>query len=150
MGLLLFLAFVGVPLIEIFLFIEVGGLIGAASTIAIVVLTALAGSVLLRRQGISTLNHAKQDLEAGQVPVEQVIHGIFLVFAGALLLTPGFMTDLVGLLLFVPPFRLALGQALLKRMMASGSIHVNVSGFHQHRSDGVIDGEAVEIDEDRD
>jgi UPF0716 protein FxsA len=105
MGLILLAAFIAVPLIEIAVFIQVGGLIGLWPTLAIVILTAIAGSAMLRSQGLATAQRARQQMDRGVMPTRELFDGICLVFAGALLLTPGFVTDIVGLLLFVPPFR---------------------------------------------
>ncbi len=111
MGLLLLAAFIAVPLIEIAVFIQVGGLIGLWPTLAIVIVTAVAGTWLLRLQGIATLNRARQQMDRGVMPARELFDGLCLVFAGALLLTPGFVTDAVGLALFVPPLRDALRRA---------------------------------------
>ena len=101
----LFLVFLLVPIIEIYLLIQVGGLIGALPTVAMVVLTAVVGSALIRRQGFSTLERARQGMAAGQVPAMEMMEGVALVIAGALLLTPGFFTDAIGFLLLIPAFR---------------------------------------------
>ena len=101
----LFLVFVGVPILEIALFIEVGGAIGLWPTLAIVVLTALAGTVLMRAQGLQALGRLQAALERGGDPVGPLAHGALILVAGILLLTPGFFTDAVGLLLLVPAVR---------------------------------------------
>ncbi|MFP3943082.1 MAG: FxsA family protein [Alphaproteobacteria bacterium] len=120
----LFLAFVTVPIVEIALFIEIGGAIGTWPTIGAIVLTAAAGTMLLRTQGGGLMARARATLNRGEMPVEEVIHGLFLLVAGALLLTPGFFTDAVGLLLCVPPLRLVLGRAILRRLRHRMNIHV--------------------------
>lgn len=104
----LFLLFVAVPIIEIALFIEVGGLIGLWPTLAIIILTAFVGTVLVRTQGIQTLRQLQRNLSEGRDPVSPIAHGALILVAGVLLLTPGFFTDAAGLLLLVPPVRLAL------------------------------------------
>ena len=104
----LFLLFVAVPILEIALFIEVGGLIGLWPTLAIVVLTALAGTVLVRTQGLQTLRQLQANLAQGRDPVSPIAHGALILVAGILLLTPGFFTDTVGLCLLIPPLRAAL------------------------------------------
>jgi UPF0716 protein FxsA len=120
----LFLALVAVPIIEIALFIEIGGIIGTWATIGAIVLTAAAGAVLLRAQGGGLLARARTTLGRGEMPVEEVIHGLFLLIAGVLLMTPGFFTDALGLLLCVPPLRLALGRAILRRVRGHMQMHV--------------------------
>jgi len=119
MGLLLLAAFIGVPLIEIAVFIQVGGAIGLGWTLLVVVATAVAGTWLLRAQGLATLRRARGQLDAGQLPARELFDGVCLLFAGALLLTPGFVTDSLGLLLFVPPVRELLRQAILSHMALS-------------------------------
>jgi UPF0716 protein FxsA len=104
----LFLLFVAVPIIEIALFIQVGGWIGLWPTLAIVVLTALAGTILVRTQGIQTLHRLQTNLAEGRDPVGPIAHGALILAAGLLLLTPGFFTDAVALALLVPPVRAAL------------------------------------------
>lgn len=130
----LLLAFIGIPLIEIALFIEVGGVIGTPATIAIVVATAFLGAWMLRRQGVSTAQTAQAKLQRGEMPVEQAFDGMFLVFAGGLLLTPGFLTDAIGFSLFIPQVRAALRSRIVERAKRSGSFHMSghmsASGMH--------------------
>ncbi len=130
----LLLAFVGIPLIEIALFIEVGGAIGTPATIAVVIATAFLGAWMLRRQGLSTAQTAQAKLQRGEMPVEQAFDGMFLVFAGGLLLTPGFLTDAIGFSLFIPQVRNALRSRIVERARRSGSFHMSghmsASGMH--------------------
>jgi UPF0716 protein FxsA len=111
-GLILLLLFIGVPMLEIAVFIQVGGAIGLWWTLAIVLVTAIAGSFLLRLQGASVLMRAQQALSRGEMPLTEVFDGACLLVAGALLLTPGFVTDTVGALLFVPAVRVGLRRFL--------------------------------------
>jgi UPF0716 protein FxsA len=127
-GILLLAALIGVPLIEIGLFIEIGGFIGLWPTLALVVLTAAIGSWQLRAQGLATLARGRQQLDRGQLPTRELFDGFCLVIAGALLLTPGFMTDAFGLALFVPGFRDMLRRYLAGRMGAATETHVWVDG----------------------
>jgi UPF0716 protein FxsA len=101
----LLLVFVAVPILEIALFIQVGGWIGLWPTLLIVVLTALGGTALMRRQGLQALRRLQDRLEHGGNPVGPIAHGALILVAGILLLTPGFFTDTVGLLLLVPAVR---------------------------------------------
>ena len=105
---LLFLLFIAVPLVEIYLLLEIGGVIGAVPTIGLVVLTAVAGAGLVRAQGFSTILQVRRSMEAGEIPAVAIIEGIFLLVAGALLLTPGFLTDAIGFGCLIPPLRRAL------------------------------------------
>ncbi len=119
----LFLALIVVPLIEIGLFIEVGGLIGLWPTLAIVVLTALLGAVLLRRQGLAAIGQLDQRMRQGGDPLGPLVHGLLILVAGIVLLTPGFFTDAIGFALLVPPVRSALIRHLGKRIVVAG-VHV--------------------------
>lgn len=101
----LFLLLVTVPIIEIALFIEIGGWIGTWPTIGIVILTAVIGSAMLRQQGLGVLRSVQERLAGGESPGRLLAEGAMILFAGALLLTPGFFTDAVGFLLLLPPFR---------------------------------------------
>ena len=119
-GLILLAALIGVPLLEIALFIKVGGWIGLGPTLALIVLTAIIGVWMLRQQGIGVLMRAQRQLADGVLPVLEVFEGLCLVIAGALLLTPGFFTDTVGVLLLVPAVR----RALYRRVRSHVEAHV--------------------------
>lgn len=124
MPFLMLLAFIGIPLLEIAVFIQVGGVIGLGATLVLVVLTAIAGTLMLRAQGLSTLGRARASLDRGEVPVRAVFDGACLLVGGALLLTPGFVTDILGFLLLLPPFR----GFVLERLKRSGHLHVQTMG----------------------
>ena len=93
------------PIIEMYLLIEVAGYIDAWPTIGLVMLTAVVGVALLKRQGIATLTRGVQRAQQGQMPATEMAEGILLAVAGALLITPGFVTDFVGFTLLFPPSR---------------------------------------------
>ena len=93
-GLAIFLALIGIPLLEIAVFIEVGGRIGLFSTLGLIFATAAIGTALLRFQGLSVLADARGAVERGELPVQALLDGVCLIIAGALLLTPGLVTDL--------------------------------------------------------
>lgn len=131
MPFLILIAFIAVPLIEIGLFIEVGGAIGLWPTIAVVILTAAAGTALLRHQGLSALARLQDSMEHGEVPLEPVFDGFCLLAAGALLLTPGFFTDAVGFALFVPPVRHGLRGFFAKRVAMQAHVHTHTHGHGQ-------------------
>lgn len=145
----LFLLFILVPLIEIGLFIEVGGAIGLWPTLGIVVLTAVAGTALMRQQGALALNQLRTSFNEMRDPAEPLAHGAMILFSGALLLTPGFFTDTVGFLLLLPPVRRAAYNWLRSR--------VSVQTFHYgagqpprpddpRRADGdVIEGDFTDV-----
>ena len=112
------IALIGIPLMEIWVFIEVGGRIGATSTIAIILLTGVAGALLLRIQGLGVLLRARKTMEQGLTPVAEVLDGVCLIIAGLVLLTPGFVTDAIGAVLFIPPVRRAIAVWVLGRVQA--------------------------------
>ena len=123
LGLILLTALIGVPLIEIALFIQVGGWLGLVPTLILIVLTAVVGAWMLRVQGFAVLTRAQRQLAEGVLPVAEVFEGLCLLVAGALLLTPGFLTDAIGALLLVPACRALLyrlaGQRLELRVAAA-------------------------------
>jgi UPF0716 protein FxsA len=121
MGVILLLAFIIVPIVEIGVFIEVGGALGLGPTLVIVVCTALAGTALLRFQGLATWKRAREAMERGEPPVDEVFDGVCLLVAGAFLLTPGFVTDAAGLLLFVPALRRILRGIILRSIVRAGT-----------------------------
>ena len=108
--------FLVLPILEMYVLIKVGGNIGAFNTILLVLLTALIGLALLRVQGFRTLINARNKLGMAQLPTQEIITGIFLAVGGALLLTPGFITDLFGLLCLIPITRNFLLQVILSNV----------------------------------
>lgn len=116
----LFLAFLLVPIIEIALFIQVGGLIGLWPTLLIVVLTAVLGTYLVRSQGALALGQLRGSFERLSDPTEPLAHGAMILFAGALLLTPGFFTDACGFLFLMPGVRARVIAGLRQRVKMSG------------------------------
>jgi len=129
---LLLIALIVVPLAEIAVFIQVGGWIGLAPTLLTVILTAVLGAVLLRRQGLHTVQEAQAKLNRQEAPIRELFDGLCLFAAGALLLTPGFLTDVVGFALLVPPVRLWIARILWRRLMASPSLQgARAQGWHR-------------------
>ena len=147
---LLLLLFIGIPLLEITLFIQVGGAIGLLWTLVIVIGTAILGAWMVRSQGAQAMMNLRGSFSQLQDPTENLAHGAMILFSGALLLTPGFFTDFIGFALLVPAVRTALYHRVRSR--------VNVQSFQmgpdsqpqQNRRSGpqdrVIDGEFEEID----
>lgn len=116
--------FLTVPLLEIFLFLLAGELIGFWPTMSLVILTAVAATYLLRSQGFSALQRLQASLARQEFPGAELFDAACLLVAGLLLLTPGFFTDTIGLLLFLPPFRAWLRVVIFRRLAASGFIFV--------------------------
>lgn len=128
MPILILALFIGIPLIEIYLFIEIGGAIGVWSTIGLVVLTAFIGTALLRQQGLATLARAQSELDQQHLPVRELFDGVCLLVGGLLLLTPGFLTDALGFALLIPPLRAVLGRGIWAALARSRNVHFSVSG----------------------
>jgi UPF0716 protein FxsA len=133
MGFFILLLFIGIPVIEIATFIQVGDIIGLWPTLSIVILTAFIGTALLRKQGLSTLLSAQNALNEGRMPTEELFDGACLLIAGAFLLTPGFVTDSIGFLLFFPPFRHFIRDQAKRFLKNNASIHI-VGGAQQTES----------------
>jgi UPF0716 protein FxsA len=114
-----FALFILLPLAELYLLIEVGSGIGGFSTIALCLLTAALGGILVRHQGMRTLLQAKELVDRGQPPAEQMLHGIMIAISGVLLFIPGFITDFIGFLLLLPLIRNWLGQKLIAAQLSN-------------------------------
>ncbi len=165
---ILFLIFIIMPLAEIAVLVKVGGLIGLWPTLAVVILTAMAGTWLLRLQGFQTWQRAQAALQRGEAPVAEVLDGMFLFAAALLMVTPGLITDTMGFLFLIPPVRHAVAKGLVSWAIRTGRLQVypgadgSMSGGMGGRPerggtqsgpgrkpDGVvIEGEAVEISDD--
>jgi len=148
----LLIAFIAVPMIEIALFIQVGGAIGLWWTLAIVLITAVLGTTLVRTQGALAMGQLRSSFSDLQDPTEPLVHGAMILFAGALLLTPGFFTDAVGFALLVPAFRSAAYQFIRARVKiqsfeAHGGPQQRPHPSGRQPSGDVIDGEYHEIEE---
>ena len=123
-----FIIFISVPLIEIFLFIKVGEIIGSLQTILLVVLTAIIGSILIKREGIKALNRFKLSrINEPNNIIKAVGDGLFIFVSGVLLLTPGFATDILGFILFLKLFRNIILKIILKKVNLS-----KISRFNDH------------------
>jgi len=145
--LILLLIIVGVPILELMLLIEVGKYIGAIYTVGLVIVTAAIGITLVRMQGYAALTRAQASLDENRLPVGEAVDGVFLLFAGGLLLFPGFITDAIGLLLLIPIVRRGLGLAIWRALAARGVIRWSVDGREgeMRPDEGVIDGEFEDL-----
>lgn len=145
----LLVAFIAVPLIEIALFIEVGGAIGLWPTLGIVIATAFAGAYLVRSQGRAEMERLRGSLRTLSDPTEPLAHGAMILFSGALLLTPGFFTDAVGFALLVPGVRRWLAREAGKRIVTR-RFEMGPGGAPRQTGrqagPGVIDGEWQEVE----
>ena len=125
------LLFMLIPIVEMWILIEVGGWIGALPTIGLVVLTAMIGLSLLKQQGLSTLMRARRKMDEGAIPASELVSGVMIAVGGALLLTPGFVTDALGFALLIPQTR----QWLLFKLI------------DRYRDKIVIEGEFHRVDD---
>ena len=131
--------FIVLPILEMYVLISVGSNIGAFNTILLVLLTALIGFALLRVQGFRTLINARNKLGMAQLPAEEMITGIFLAIGGALLLTPGFITDLFGLLCLVPVTRRFLLKIALTNLTGFGVVNESKGAVKKDWIEGEFD-----------
>jgi UPF0716 protein FxsA len=137
---ILFAFFLIVPFIEITVLMEVGSIIGVFPTIFMVVFTAILGAWLLRRQGFATWQRFQSNLQQGQIPAYEMIEGPILLVGGALLLTPGFFTDILGFACLIPSLRRKIAQYVIENHLLaaqSGEIFKQRSSF----TNGAIEGE---------
>ena len=133
----LFLVFVVIPIVEIYVLLQVGGAIGVLPTVALVVFTAVLGAFLIRLQGFLTFIRFREKLAHGEMPAEEMLTGMALLVAGALLLTPGFVTDTMGFLLLVPAVR----RYLLRRIIERGVFTVYTQGGQYRSGPATLEGD---------
>lgn len=128
----LFAIFILVPLIELMILLEVGAIIGSGWTFLIIIATAIMGTKLVKQQGSSTWRNIQEKLAQGQVPSQALFDGICILVSGVLLITPGFMTDILGMLLLTPPFRAIAFKQLGDKIHVVGGSRFGQSPFQQH------------------
>lgn len=155
MGLLLFVLFIVIPILELAVLIQVGQAIGVLPTIALLIADSLLGAALMRSQGRATWRRFNAALAEGRIPGREVMDGVLVIFGGALLLAPGLLTDALGLVLLLPPTRAVVRSILLRRfgarMVASATsgAQARVFGFGApapRAYDDVVDASATEVD----
>jgi UPF0716 protein FxsA len=158
MGLLLFFIFIVVPIAELYVLIQIGQAIGILPTIALLILDSVLGAALMRSQGRAAWTRFNAALAEGRVPGREVMDGALVIFGGALLLTPGFLSDILGLILLLPPTRAVVRKILLARF--GGRILATAASGAQSRmfsfgtrpprgsagNDDVVDSSATDID----
>lgn len=147
MPLILLLLFIGIPILELAILIEVGGAIGLFPTIGLVILTAVIGTFLIRLQGVQLLFQAREKLARDEAPVKEILGGLSLIIAGLCLLTPGFFTDSIGFLMLIPSFRDRLmgyfAKCLSESRAQTYSTHAHSREYHTQNK--VIDVTAEDI-----
>ena len=134
----LFILFIVVPVIEMYLLIQVGGVVGAGWTILMVVLTAVIGAALVRSQGFGLISKVQTQMAQGKMPAMELAEGMIILVAGALLMTPGFFTDALGFACLIPPLR----RAMIKYLAQKGV--VKATGFQAGFGSGGATGKPSE------
>ena len=135
------LLIIGIPLIEIYLFIKIGSQIGAFNTVLLILTTAVAGVAYARYEGFNTLKSGLSQLVKNEIPVYEIISGATLAFAAFLLILPGFATDIIGILLIIP---------FTRKVMLSKFINKNKKKYESENNKNYIDGDYEDISEDND
>ena len=149
----LLLLFVVVPLVELYVIIQVGQAIGAVPTIALVLAVSVLGSMLMRSQGRAAWRRFQAAVAEGRTPAREVLDGVLVIFGGAFLLTPGFVTDVVGVVLLLPPTRALVRRGLVRRLLPRMAMTAAGRGRPRRGrpadADSDVEGTAVEIERDR-
>ncbi len=143
---IIFLFFLVVPFVEIYLLLQIGGIVGIFPTVLLVVFTAVLGAWLLRQQGFATFQRFQENLARGEIPAYEMIEGPILLVGGALLLTPGFFTDALGFACLIPQIRRRFAQYVIEKQLIhpqAGSPFQN----NQQPKNNVIEGEFKKEDE---
>ena len=141
-----FLLFFAMPLIEMYLLITVAGYIDTLPTIGLIMLTAVIGVSLLKHQGLETLTRGTRKMRSGELPAQEMAEGLLLAVAGALLITPGFVTDIIGFLIIFPPSRVWIASVLLARVQFQG-FHTHTgsaANTHQRGQEGGVSSRTIE------
>ena len=147
---LIVLLFIVVPIAELAVIIQVGQAIGVLPTIAILIADSVLGSMLMRAQGRAAWRRFNAALESGRVPAREVLDGVLVIFGGAFLLTPGFITDVFGLIFLLPPTRAIVRRVLVRRfserMIVAARSRAGATTWTSRPGD--VDGTAVDVDPD--
>ena len=142
------LIFIVIPLVEVYLFIEVGQEIGALPTVLLCITTAVIGSAMVRAQGISTMARFQQEMAAGQMPATTMMEGFALMLGGILLITPGFFTDAIGFLCLIPYTRRAVISRFINNMVVTRNDFSSYQAHIKPKDPDVIEGEFRKSDDD--
>lgn len=144
---LLFLLFTVVPFVELFLLIEIGKHVGAAPTVGLVILSGLVGAALARHEGVRVWRSWRTSLAGGRLPEEGIVSGLLVLVGAVLLIAPGVLTDLTGILLMLPPVRRAVAEAIRRRIarkLRDGTLRVV-----RYRGRGLDEGEVIEVEPEK-
>ncbi len=144
MGRILFALFLVVPLVEIAFFVVIGNAIGLWPTLGGVLLTAVAGSLVLRWQGLSLINDIRSSMGAGRLPTRSLADAMMVAIAGLLLLLPGYFSDLLGILLLIPPVRTLIYRFLASRVKVVATTTTSTYGFGPRQ----VEDDTIELSDD--
>jgi UPF0716 protein FxsA len=145
---LLVVLFITVPILELFVILQIGQEIGPWWTIGLLIAASILGSMLMRTQGRAVWRRFNEAMQAGRPPAREVLDGVLIIFGGALLLTPGFVTDIVGLTFLLPPTRAVLRRLLVRRF-AGRMIATATRTRPPRRGAYDVEGQATEVDPHR-
>ena len=142
---LLIALFITVPILELFVILQIGAEIGVLWTVGLLIAASILGSILMRSQGRAAWRRFNEGLQAGRPPAREVLDGVLIIFGGALLLTPGFVTDIVGLTFLLPPTRAVLRRLLVRRF--AGRMIASATAPRRRSRHGYdVEGHATEVD----
>ncbi|MGI9081332.1 MAG: FxsA family protein [Thermoleophilaceae bacterium] len=141
---LLVAIFIAVPIAELYLIYTIGDTIGVLPTLLLLAIDSVLGSLLLRSQGRAVWRRFNETMAAGRVPHQELQHGIAVIFGGALLVTPGFLSDVVGLLLLLPPTRAVILRLVVRRLSKRVEAQVVSGGARPRSRDADVEGSATE------
>ena len=141
-----FLFFIGIPLIEVMLFITIGKYIGLWNTILIIIFTGILGAILVKSQGISTLRNSLEEIKSNKIPINSMVQGIGIIIAGAFLLTPGFLTDTLGAILLIPYFRSKIAGFVIEYLKKRSTFKTTFKQpMDEHVEEKIYEGKYEEI-----
>lgn len=141
--------FIVLPILEIWTFIEVGDEIGFLATLGLCILSAMIGVVIAKLQGIFTLEAIRQSMKKGEMPLPEIMDGFLLMIAAIALIIPGFITDLIGFALLIPPVRNIIKQRYGQAFTAGGKMHARYTGRSTTIDQDVIEGEFERVDNNK-
>ena len=147
MFLILFLVFIVMPIAEIYLIVQVADVVGGLNTVALLVLVSIVGAAMVKREGMGILARAQSELALGRIPSRELVNGLLVLFAGALMLTPGFATDTLGLSLLFPPTRAMIRGVVSRGLSNRAAAGQPVSWHFGYRGQGsVVEAHSTEVD----
>jgi UPF0716 protein FxsA len=139
------LLFLVVPIVELFVIVQVAQGVGIGETILLLIAVSLVGAWLVKRQGVAVWQQLNQTINQGQIPHREIVDGALILFAGALMLTPGFVTDVLGLLLLLPPSRAVVRNVLMTRFKAGRVVMFGAGRFNSFRAGGAAGAGGSEV-----